>query len=140
MDAPSALLSREIKESLLKLAAARIFVRDLKEARAFYEQKLGMRVGAAGPEADFVVFEAQSCDLVVERVAPDAAPEDQALVGRFTGLSFNVKNIEQLCRQLEAQGVQFTGQPERQAWGGTLATLRDPAGNELQLVEYPSAA
>jgi catechol 2,3-dioxygenase-like lactoylglutathione lyase family enzyme len=124
----------------LKLAAARIFVWDLTEARAFYEQKLGMRVGAAGPENDFVVFEAQTCDLVVERVASDAPPEDKALVGRFTGLSFNVTNIEQRCQQLAEQGVHFTGRPERQAWGGTIATLRDPAGNELQLVEYPSVA
>jgi len=124
----------------VKLAAARIFVRDLGEARAFYEQKLGLRVGVAGPEDDFVVFEAQSCDLVVERVGPDAPREEQVLVGRFTGLSFDVKNIWQLCEKLAAQGVEFTGQPERQSWGGTLATLRDPAGNELQLVEYPSAA
>ena len=124
----------------MKLAAARIFVRDLQEARVFYEQKLGLRVGAAGPDADYVVFEAQTCDLIVERVPPDAPPEEQSLVGRFTGLSFNIKNIEQLCQELTTQGVQFTGQPERQPWGGTLATLRDPAGNELQLVEYPSAA
>jgi catechol 2,3-dioxygenase-like lactoylglutathione lyase family enzyme len=124
----------------LILAAARIFVRDLQEARVFYEQKLGLRVGAAGPEADYVVFEAQTCDLIVEQVPPDAPPEEQSLVGRFTGLSFNVKNIEQFCQQLTTQGVQFTGQPERQPWGGSLATLRDPAGNELQLVEYPSAA
>jgi catechol 2,3-dioxygenase-like lactoylglutathione lyase family enzyme len=128
------------KEMPLKLAAARIFVWDLKEARAFYEQKLGMRVGAAGPEDDFVVFEAQTCYLVIERVASDAPPEDRALVGRFTGLSFNVKNIEQCCKQLMEQGVHFTGHPERQAWGGTLATFRDPAGNELQLVEYPGVA
>ncbi|MFM2121128.1 MAG: hypothetical protein RL722_2596, partial [Pseudomonadota bacterium] len=86
---------------------------------------------------DFLVVEAQSCDLVVERVAPDAPHEEQVLVGRFTGLSFNVKNIAQLCQELDARGVQFTGRPERQPWGGTLATLRDPAGNELQLVEYP---
>lgn len=124
----------------MKLAAARIFVRDLQEARAFYEQKLGLRVGAAGPDGDFIVFEAQSCDLVVERVAPDAPQEEQVLVGRFTGLSFHVKDIGPLCLALEAQGVPFTGPPERQPWGGTLATLRDPAGNELQLVEYPGAA
>lgn len=124
----------------MKLAAARIFVWDIKEARVFYEQKLGMSLSAAGPEADFLVFEVQACELVVERVAPDAAPEEKALVGRFTGLSFSVKDIEQRCRQLEEQGVQFIGSPERQAWGGILATLRDPAGNELQLVEYPSAA
>lgn len=124
----------------MKLAAVRIFVRDLREARVFYEETLGLRVGAAGPEADYVVFEAQACDLVVERVSASAPPEEQSLVGRFTGLSFNVTNIRQLCQKLAEQGVRFTGQPERQPWGGTLATMRDPAGNELQLVEYPSAA
>jgi uncharacterized glyoxalase superfamily protein PhnB len=51
-----------------------------------------------------------------------------------------VKNITTLCRELASKGVKLTGQPERQSWGGTLATLRDPAGNEFQLVEYPSAA
>jgi catechol 2,3-dioxygenase-like lactoylglutathione lyase family enzyme len=35
-------------------------------------------------------------------------------------------------------GVAFTGLPEQQSWGGILATLRDPAGNELQLVQRPS--
>ena len=124
----------------MKLAAARIFVRNLREASEFYENALGLKVGARGPEADYVVFEAQTCDLVVERVSPDAPQEEQILVGRFTGLSFDVKNIVLLCQELASKGVQFTGQPERQPWGGTLATLRDPAGNQLQLVEYPSAA
>jgi catechol 2,3-dioxygenase-like lactoylglutathione lyase family enzyme len=124
----------------MKLAAARVFVHDLETASDFYESALGLRVAARGPEADFVVFEAQTCDLVVERVAAEAPQDEQILVGRFTGLSFNVKNIDQLCQALAAKGVQFTGQPEKQAWGGTLATLCDPAGNQLQLVEYPSAA
>jgi hypothetical protein len=46
------------------------------------------------------VFEAQSCDLVVERVSPDAPQDEQSLVGRFTGLSFGVNNISQLCKEL----------------------------------------
>lgn len=122
----------------MHLAAARVFVRNLQEARVFYEEKLGLRVGAAGPDVDFVVFEVQSCDLIVERVSIDAPPKEQALVGRVTGLSFNVKNIARLCQQLMSQGVQFSSQPEFQPWGETTATLLDPAGNEIQLVEYPS--
>ena len=70
----------------------------------------------------------------------NAPQDDQILVGRFTGLSFHVKNIELLCQERASKGIQFTGQPERRPWGGTLATLRDPAGNQLQLVEYPGAA
>jgi lactoylglutathione lyase len=30
----------------------------------------------------------------------------------------------------------FKGVPEKQFWGGTLVTLRDPAGNEVQIVQY----
>jgi lactoylglutathione lyase len=124
----------------MRLAAARIFVQDLEEASHFYEKTLGFRVGARGPDTSYVVFEAQTCDLIVERIDRDAPPDEQSLVGRFTGLSFNVKGIEALCRELTSKGVEFTGQPERQVWGGTLATMRDPAGNEFQLVEYPGAA
>ena len=124
----------------MKLAAARIFVNDLGEASAFYEGALGLRVRARGPGADYVVFEAESCDLVVERVPPDAPQDETMLVGRFTGLSFRVEDISQLWQQLASKGVSFATPPEKQPWGGTLATLRDPAGNELQLVEYPRPA
>ena len=73
--------------------------------------------------------------------SPRMPPSDeQALVGRFTGLSFTVPDIHAKHRELVDRGVHFTGQPELQFWGGTLATLRDPAGNELQLVEMSSAA
>ncbi len=121
----------------MKLAAARIFVHDLEQASEFYENLLGLRVGARSPEAGFVVFEAQTCDLVIERVPPDAPQDEQMLVGRFTGLSFDVRNIAIVYQDLVSKRVQFTGSPERQPWGGILATLRDPSGNELQLVEYP---
>jgi predicted enzyme related to lactoylglutathione lyase len=122
----------------VRLAAARIFVRDVSEATAFYEGALGWRVGARAPEVEYVVFEAGSVDVVVERVGPEAPPEEQALVGRFTGLSFAVADIRAVCLALEGAGVRITSQPERQEWGGTLATVQDPSGNELQLVQYPS--
>lgn len=122
----------------MKLAAARVFVADLGAAIRFYEGALGLRVRVRGLEAGYAVFEAGSVDLVVEQVAQDAAPEERLLAGRFTGLSFSVEDIDAVCATLRAKGVAFSGEPERQPWGGTLATLRDPSGNELQLVEYPA--
>ena len=123
----------------MKLAAARIFVTDLDEATAFYESVLRLQVRARSPEAGYVVFESGSCDVVVERVASDASVEDRALVGRFTGLSFHVHDLDTLYQALIQGGAHFIAPPERQSWGGVLATLHDPAGNALQLVEYPSA-
>jgi uncharacterized glyoxalase superfamily protein PhnB len=59
-------------------------------------------------------------------------------VGRFTGLSFAVEDIAATHARLVAADVPFAGPPQKQFWGGTLATLTDPAGNQLQLVQYPA--
>lgn len=122
----------------MNLSTARVFVRDFSAAEAFYGSTLGLPVHARSPEAGWRVFGAGNCQLVVESVPADAPPEDQALVGRLTGLSFTVEDIGASYAELRARGVEFTGPPEVQPWGGTLATLQDPARNELQLVQPPS--
>lgn len=124
----------------MKLGAARIFVFDLAQAHRFYGAQLGLPLSAGGVEHGYCVYAPGGIELVVETVARDAPDDDQALVGRFTGLSFAVTSIHDVYDRLVAQGVVFTGTPAVQPWGGVLATLRDPAGNLLQLVEAPRAA
>jgi catechol 2,3-dioxygenase-like lactoylglutathione lyase family enzyme len=118
----------------VNLNTARVFVRDIDQAREFYGRKLGLRVNVANSAQGYCVFNAGNCELVVEAVAPDAPAGRQALVGRFTGLSFLVPSVHVAHQDLVAKGVVFTAPPERQFWGGTLATFRDPEGNEFQLV------
>ena len=123
----------------MNLCTARVFVRDLAQARRFYAETLGLKPVAGSLEHGYCVFDTGGFELVVESVSNDAPQEDQALVGRFTGLSFTVADVQQTYRSLAAAGVEFTGAPERQFWGGILATLKDPAGNELQVVQHASA-
>jgi catechol 2,3-dioxygenase-like lactoylglutathione lyase family enzyme len=124
----------------MRINTARIFVSDLAQAHDFYAQKLGLKPTAGGLEQGFSVFDAGGVQLVVEPVHADAPQGELDLVGRFTGLSFTVADAQQSYRDLAALGVVFTGAPEQQAWGGILATLRDPSGNELQLVQLPAGA
>jgi extradiol dioxygenase family protein len=124
----------------LKLAALRIFVRDIVAARDFYAGALGLMLIADGSADGYCVFDLGGADLVVEVVPDDAPADEQALVGRFSGVSFAVEDIVATHGRLQAQGVEFSGAPEHQPWGGVLATLNDPAGNALQLVQYPSNA
>ena len=124
----------------MELNTARVFVKDIDAARTFYASKLGLPLKAGGSQHGYCVFEAGNTELVVEVVTYDAPEEDRVLVGRFTGLSFTVKDISEKHRQLVALGVPFTGAPEKQFWGGILATLQDPSGNELQIVQQPTAA
>src|SRR5512145_2977637 len=117
----------------MNLNTARIFVRDIARAREFYAQALGLRITAENMAQGYCVFDAGNCELVVESVAADAPMQAQALVGRFTGLSFRVPSIHVAHQDLCARGVVFTSPPALQHWGGTLATLRDPDGNQLQI-------
>ena len=122
------------------ISTVRVFVRDLVEAEDFYAAKLALPRIAGDPRFGYVVFQTGAVQFVVESVPNDAPQDEQVLVGRFTGLSFSVESVESTYQELKRLGVHFTGAPERQAWGGILATLQDPAGNELQLVQLPSAA
>ena len=124
----------------MELNTARVFVNDIAAAKLFYSNKLGLPLTADGSQHGYCVFKAGSTELVVEAVAEDSPEEDRVLVGRFTGLSFTVQDAVKKHRRLVALGVPFTGAPEKQFWGGILATLQDPSGNELQIVQQPTAA
>jgi catechol 2,3-dioxygenase-like lactoylglutathione lyase family enzyme len=121
----------------MNLNSVRVFVHDIEGGKRFYGEALGLPMTADGSEHGYCVFQAGAAALVVEAVPKDAEAADQALVGRFTGLSFEVPSAAAAYRDLRSRGVVFTGEPEKQFWGGTLATFRDPAGNELQLCEWP---
>jgi predicted enzyme related to lactoylglutathione lyase len=122
----------------MELNTARVFVRDLVAAKQFYEEKLSLPLKVDGSAYGYCVFKSGSVELIIESVPDDAPEEDKVLVGRFTGLSFTVQDAAAKHQQLQALGVPFTGMPERQFWGGILATMQDPSGNELQICQLPS--
>lgn len=121
----------------MRLSALRLYVHRLDRAVDFYGQRLGLPIKADGRAQGWCVFSLGTVDLVVEAVLPDAPEDEQALVGRHTGISFAVDDIQSQQRLLAARGVPFAGEPERQTWGGWLTGFEDPDGNELQLVQHP---
>jgi predicted enzyme related to lactoylglutathione lyase len=52
-------------------------------------------------------------------------------------VNFNVPDIHAAYRELTARGVVFARPPEREHWGGWVASLRDPDGNLIQLLQQP---
>jgi predicted enzyme related to lactoylglutathione lyase len=57
------------------------------------------------------------------------------VVGRFVGITFMVDDIAEVHSRLSSQGVEFTGRPEKQAWGGIVVHLKDLDGNILSLMQ-----
>ncbi len=121
----------------MPLSAARVFVHDIGAARHFYAGPIGLPLKVDGSAQGFCLFSLGSVELVVEAVRDEDPPEDRALAGRFTGLSLEVNDLQAAHARLACAGVRFTGLPERQFWGGALATFEDPSGNQWQLVEHP---
>lgn len=48
-----------------------------------------------------------------------------------------VDDIHAEARRLAEAGVEFIRLPEQEHWGGWIATLKDPDGNILQLLQLP---
>jgi len=53
-------------------------------------------------------------------------------------INLTVGDIQAVHQRLAAAGVPFTRAPEREDWGGWVATFADPDGNTLQLMELPT--
>lgn len=107
-----------------------VFVRDFPAARTFYREWLGL---TPGQETEFMMefLPAQGTSLGVAMALHE---DTQKLVGRHTGITFNVKGLDELCARLEEKGARFTEPLERTPWG-KMAVVADPDGNEFALVE-----
>lgn len=117
---------------LKRIGAIRIFVRDLAAARAFYADVLKLPERVDGDA--FSAFRLAGVDIVVEVATGDQVD----MVGRFTGFSFAVEDIEETLAEFQRADVKILGGAEKQFWGGILAHIADPDGNELTLVQYPA--
>jgi lactoylglutathione lyase len=107
-----------------------VFVRDMAAARTFYREWLGLPPGG---ETEYMMefLPGQGTSLGVALAMHEAA---QKLVGRHTGITFSVKDLEDLCKRLQEKGARFTEPLERTPWG-RMAVVADPDGNEFALVE-----
>jgi lactoylglutathione lyase len=106
-----------------------IFVTDLERARLFYEDQLGLPVNKAGSFG----FEFLDRPPYVG-VHPAQHPDALAMVGRHTGLTFDVPDLLDFCSRLGEQGVRFVAEPTQQGFG-IMAMVADPDGNVIALWE-----
>ena len=117
----------------MKLYAIRIFVKDWANGAAFYRDTLGLEERFRDDDLGWAEYDVGGPCIGLERVEEGDA-EGEALVGRFVGMSLQVDDMDTTCARLSGKGVRFTMPPERQPWGGILAHIADPDGNEITLL------
>jgi len=106
-----------------------VFVRDFEAAKNFYKNLLQLPV--VNESVAIIEFFPGPTTLGVAMAMHDAA---QPLVGRHTGITLQVKDIEAFCSRLTAAGVKFAEPLEKTPWG-KMAVVMDPDGNQFALVE-----
>jgi predicted enzyme related to lactoylglutathione lyase len=100
--------------------------------RAFYVDVLGLTPRSDRP--GFVNFEwgAQRLTIHLHDEVHGPTVEPHRVM-----INLAVEGIEELVDRAEAAGVPVRRPPERESWGGVVATLADPDGTSVQLFELP---
>ncbi len=119
------------------LYLVRIFTCDWERSLTFYRDVLEFEEVFSDAGMGWAQFKLGDAAIGLERCDKDH-PETPELVGRFVGVSIEVPDIEATYRLLVSRGVEFSGEPEQQPWGGVLAHLKDPDGNVLTLLGAPA--
>ncbi len=112
-----------------------IFSGNFDAAISFYRDVLGLTLRFKEDEHGYASFDTGQVGFSVARVTPDA-DNYSALVGRFTGIGLSVDDLDAEYERLSSMGVAFSMPPTQQPWGGYMAIVKDPDGNELYLDQY----
>ncbi len=120
------------------IATVSVFVEDQDRAKAFYTEKLGMKL-----TNDSEMFPGSGMRWIT--VAPEGCPTEltlfpmgeqwehyRAAMGKPQCFTLHCDDIDQTYRELTERGVQFLGEPQKQQWG-SFAILVDSEGNQIVL-------
>ena len=121
-----------------KVGYSRIVVSDLKRSIEFYRDVLGVPLKYEAD--DWAEFATLGTRLALKAGVPPVAaiPEkndDGMPIAGRVGIAFEVKNLDQVYRDLSARGVKFTQAPTEDGPAGRMAMLLDPDGLEIALGE-----
>ena len=119
----------------MKIGFVTVFVTDFGKSLDFYTKMLGMEIDYTDRKFWAQFKSGEDVSLAIQKSAPDYVEQGSKMVGRFVGVTLMADNIEDQYNRLVAKGVEFTGRPEKQPWGGILAHLKDLDGNVLTLMQ-----
>ena len=100
-------------------------VTDVKRARSFYENVLGLEVSDEMMGGKWVEYAVGDNTLAIGNVSDEWTPSDQG-----TGAAFEVEDFDEAIRRLRDQQVPFAAEPFETPCCH-MAVVQDPDGNKL---------
>jgi predicted enzyme related to lactoylglutathione lyase len=100
-------------------------VTDMKRARSFYEEVLGLKVSEEMMSGKWVEYSLGNNTLAIASVGPDWLPSDQG-----TGAALEVDNFDDAIKWLKDRKVTFSTEPFESPCCH-MAIIKDPDGNQI---------
>ncbi|HEY3660654.1 MAG TPA: VOC family protein [Candidatus Udaeobacter sp.] len=107
------------------IAFVGIPVTDIRRARKFYEEVLGLTVSEKMMGGKWIEYAVGDNTLAIANVGEEWKPSDQG-----TGAALEVENFDEAINQLRSQRVPFAAEPFETPCC-YMAVVQDPDGNKL---------
>src|SRR5512137_2342914 len=117
---------------ITQLGNVTVVVKDLNKSLRFFRDKIGLRLAFFDKKHDWVNFDTGRAAF---SLTTPWNRESKKLIGRRTGVSFFVDDMEKTVKVLKKKRVKFTIEPHKRNWGGTLAAFKDIDGNSYFLLQ-----
>ena len=118
------------------IAAVTLFVEDLQEARRFYQDVFELPVHYEDEHSAVFVFGQTMINLLPASEAPGLV-EPASVASPDSGVRFQftlaVDDVDAMCEQLRARGVELLNGPIDRPWGIRTASFRDPGGHVWEI-------
>jgi catechol 2,3-dioxygenase-like lactoylglutathione lyase family enzyme len=118
------------------ITAITLFVEDLDATKAFYQRAFGLPVHYEDDASAVFRFETTLVNLLKVAEAPELiapAPVGGADAGARFQFTLSVDDVDAMCADLAARGVQLLNGPIDRPWGIRTAAFQDPAGNVWEI-------
>lgn len=119
-----------------KIDAVCLLVDDIKKAREFYENKLGLVVN--GTDIGFIEFKLGETPLALFERKYATTMFPSKLMSRPGGLvlALNVDDVDLEYKRLKSLGITMLEEAKDVPWGQRVAYLHDPDGYIIEITQF----
>ena len=114
------------------IQAITLFVEDLDATKQFYREVFGLPVRFEDESSAVFAFGGTLINLLKATSAPELI-EPALVASREAGsrfqLTIEVDDVDAMCAELAARGVELLNGPMNRPWGIRTASFRDPGGH-----------
>ena len=120
------------------ISAITLFVEDLPTTKAFYEKVFGLPIHYEDDASAVFNFGNTLINLLKvseahELIAPATVASPDA--GSRLQFTISVDDVDAMCAELSARGVELLNGPMDRPWGIRTASFRDPAGHIWEIAK-----